>query len=559
MKGFILAAGLGTRLDPYTQKIPKPLFTLASKPIIAYAIDALVNAGCSDIIINSHHLHDQIRAFADAYPANARITVLHEPQILDTGGGIANAKPYLSDAPFFVVNADVISTIDLANVYRHHLSSGKLATLVLHDCKRFNKVGTDDDGCITGFNKTSDALAFTGIQVLSPDIFDYFPAADSFSSIDVYTVLCAQKQVGSIIDKTLFWSDIGTPDTYIHTSIQVLCARYFGLDLSEIPQIIIRPLAGDGSDRRWYRAVHKDRSVIIASHGICLPCTDQDRECRAFINIGRHLNTKHLHAPTIYEADPLSGVVLAQDLGDDMLQAIVREHPEKGGRIYKRVIDHLISFSQKGVDHFDPGWTCQTPEYSKELILDKECRYFIDAFINGYLGLGACYDDYRTEFEQIADRALQYAIPGLMHRDLQSRNIMIHNDHPWFIDFQSARIGPIQYDLASLLIDPYVDLDSECKKTLLGYALKALDISAASHKQQFVQSYTACCVTRNLQALGAYGHLTCVKRKKTFEQYIPCAVKSLKTNIREYGPETIPKLTRLISGLKGDQTKEWKK
>lgn len=552
MKALILAAGFGTRLEPYTNTIPKPLFTLGSKPVLAHAIDALCAAGCTEILINTHHLHDQISAFTNTYPTPAKITLLHEPMILDTGGAIANARKFLTESPFFVMNADIFSSIDLSAAFMHHTKSAKLATLVLHDCPLFNKVDIGPDSSILGFNaKTEHPLAFTGIQILSPEIFNYLPDQPIFSSIDLYKSLCPQKQVGAYVVADHFWSDIGTPDSYRQTSLEILCAKYFGLAPQNIGKLTVTPLKGDGSDRHWSRVHYKDSSVIACSHDICLPDTDQDRECRAFVKIGYHLNDKKMNVPKILGYDRLSGTVIVEDKGDTHLQTVVRNRSKSVISFYRQVIDNLILFSTQGVDGFNPEWTCQTTSYSRELILEKECRYFIDAFVNGYLGMDQSFDVFRTEFETIADQALTYKVPGLLHRDMQSRNIMIHQGTPYFIDYQAARIGPITYDLASLLIDPYVAMDSTNKTQLLSYAMDRLDLKGMT-RQQFEDAFTACCITRNLQALGAYGFLTRVKKKKSFELYIPAAVNSLRKIIAKYDQHKALKLSQLVSNIKGE-------
>ena len=125
---------------------------------------------------------------------------------------------------------------------------------------------------------------------------------------------------------------------------------------------------------------------------------------------------------------------------------------------YQAIIDSLIALSTQGVEGFDPAWAFQTPRYSRELILERECRYFVDAFLNGVAGLNANFEHFEDEFAIIADGALSHAVEGFIHRDMQSRNIMLKGGRWYFIDFQGGRLGPVQYDLASLLIDPYVGL-----------------------------------------------------------------------------------------------------
>src|SRR5210317_1459900 len=120
---------------------------------------------------------------------------------------------------------------------------------------------------------------------------------------------------------------------------------------------------------------------------------------------------------------------------------------------------------------------------------------------------------------------------GFMHRDMQSRNIMIKGRDIYFIDFQGGRIGPIQYDLASLLIDPYVELPHAIQAQLIDYSIEVLAAQTELTPEKFLSCYHYCRLTRNLQILGAYAYLSKVKGKKHFESYIPAAVRSLRSNL----------------------------
>lgn len=548
MKALILAAGYGTRLLPHTLKIPKPLFTLNSRPVLEHLVNQLIETGCDEIFINTHHLHKQIEAFADTLPDI--VHTIYEPVILDTGGAIANARRFLEHAPFFVINSDIISNVDLACVYSSHLASNCLATLVLHDCKKFNKVFVDTEGYIRDFDSKTHSLAFTGIQVLSPEIFDYFPNQKIFSSITVYQELVHQKKVKAFVEKEIYWSDIGTNESYSMTSLLELSASQWGLKQEKIKNLGVHKLAGDGSDRLWYRVFHENQSFIVGDHGICLPDTDSRDQLNSFILIGRHLSSRGILVPEILNYDTLSGMVIMEDLGDIHLETLVKQQndPESLLKLYQNVIDLLIDFSIKGVEGFCTKWTCQTETYSKAVILEKECRYFMDAFINIYLDMNLSCLDYEDEFSYIADHALKNGFTGLMHRDCQSRNIMMFNGQPFFIDFQSARIGPLQYDLASLLIDPYVGLNDTIKETLLQYTMGKLDLDPLQ-KEAFIKNYQFCCLTRNLQFLGAFGYLSRIKKKNGFEQYIPFAVSLLKNNIIRLNDDNIQKLSKLIQRI----------
>jgi aminoglycoside/choline kinase family phosphotransferase len=122
---------------------------------------------------------------------------------------------------------------------------------------------------------------------------------------------------------------------------------------------------------------------------------------------------------------------------------------------------------------------------------------------------------------------------------------MIHNDQIYFIDFQGARMGPIQYDLASLLIDPYVDLPQDIQTRLLAYALERLQGPMKLDADNFKRCYRFCRLTRNLQILGAFGHLTRVKGKMHFEKYIPAAVRTLAHNLKNHEDDKLPGLGEL--------------
>ena len=550
MKALILAAGFGTRLLPYTKKVPKPLFTLISKPVIEYIIQKLIDNGCDQILINTHHLHVQIKAFIKRKKYNTDIQTIYEPVILDTGGAIANVKAFMKDSPFFVINSDIIFNIDLKKVYEFHKKSDCLATLVLHDHYKFNKVKIDAQGYIQNFASKKNGLAFTGIQVLSSRIYDYFPDKKNFSSIAVYQNLCKERQVNAFVEKETFWSDIGTKAAYSKTSLLELAASQFQIKQDQIKDIQVDKLAGDGSDRLWYRVKYSSRSFIISNHGICIPESEQLLELNAFIHIGNHLFSKGIPLPRIINYDILSGMVILDDLGDVHLETQIKQKNTDAFtlNIYKKVIDLLIDFSIKGLAGFKKEWTCQTETYSKELIIEKECQYFMEAFIQSYLKLDVAFHEFSNEFGYIADHALKHGLIGLMHRDMQSRNIMINNNQIYFIDFQSARSGPLQYDLASLLIDPYVNLNEQIRNDLLQYTMGKLKLKKIEI-QKFLECYQYCCLTRNLQFIGAFSFLSKIKKKKVFEQYIPDAVKSLKQIFIDLNTDKIPKLSKLVQSL----------
>jgi aminoglycoside/choline kinase family phosphotransferase len=240
-----------------------------------------------------------------------------------------------------------------------------------------------------------------------------------------------------------------------------------------------------------------------------------------------------------------------EDLGDIHLQSAVQESDGTDHiyTMYRKIIGLLIDMSLRSRENFDPNWTYQTSEYDKKMILEKECRYFIDDFLNGFMHRNRHYGDFETEFDMLAENAVRFGINGFMHRDFQSRNIMIHEGQFYFIDFQGGRIGPIQYDLASLLADPYVSLPLSLQNRLLEDCADLYELKTGVSKDNFIKGYRYCAVTRNLQILGAFGFLSRVKKKQYFAQYIPKALKTLKLNLGYFQEDMFPNLNRTVNEL----------
>jgi NDP-sugar pyrophosphorylase family protein len=564
MKAMILAAGLGTRLLPFTDDLPKPLFPFMGTPLLDRMIRTLQDAGCEGIIINTHHLHEKIDAFIAGQDYSIPVLTRYEPVILGTGGGIKNAADFWDDRPFIVINSDIVTNIDLRSVYNFHLRHPHPVTLVLHDDEEFNSVCLNKDGFITGFSKlcvvscessgsqhptpntqpaTRDPqLTFTGIQVLDPEVLDFMPSGVFSSSIDAYKKLVsAGKQIKGFISEGYYWKDMGTPERYKQALMDKMAEEAFRQKSPELENsqfsIVNCQLSGDGSDRKWHRLRRGSQSFVVADHGI--KKGNAVSETDAFVKIGQHLYNKGIPVPKIWLYDIFSGLVFLEDLGDVNLQAAVR-HAKNLDEIlshYRAVIDILVRMSVLGAQDFDLSWTCQTEYYDRKLILEKECRYFTDAFLKGYLGISdVCFEDFEDEFLRLADKALESSVTGFMHRDMQSRNIMAVSDSGsrskfYLIDFQGGRMGPMQYDLASLLIDPYVNLPLSAREELVAYCIEKLSAYVRVNPPAFRQCYSYCSLTRNLQMLGAFGYLTRVKGKTYFEKYIPAGLKTLKDNL----------------------------
>jgi NDP-sugar pyrophosphorylase family protein len=577
MKALILAAGLGTRLRPYTENTPKPLFTLAGRPLLDIIISKLIDAGCKAIVINTHHLHQKINLYLTGQNYPIPVFTRHEPVILGTGGAIKNVADFWDDRPFMVVNSDIFTDIELKKVYEFHLNHRHPATLVLHDDPAFNTVTVDSKGFVQSFDdrfsphaasdpqthqtasskiESAEKLTFTGIQILNPELLEMIPDNVFASIIDTYkNILFQKKKICAFISKDSYWKDLGTPERYRQVVFDDMAPKAFKAAFpGPVNRKIVRTgLCGDGSDRKWYRLSDGNGSLVMADHGIRR--NDSICETDAFVSIGLHLKSKGVPIPNIYLYDTFSGHVFMEDLGDINLQTFIKniKHQDRIVSHYKVLIRHLGKLSIDGRKGFNPAWTYQSAAYTEDLILEKECRYFVDAFLKNYLGMNINFNDLEAEFRSLAEKALRFSINGFMHRDMQSRNIMVKEKRFYFIDFQGGRLGPIQYDLASLLIDPYVNLPRTVQNTLLKFCVEMFSPILHVNPSQFLSCYRCCAVTRNLQILGAFGFLSRIKKKTYFEKYIPNAIKTLKYHLLAFQREEFPTLTSIVRKIGGTE------
>ena len=559
MKAFILAAGMGTRLGPYTDHTPKPLFPIGGRPLIDRIIRRLEAEGFTDIAVNLHHLAGQIEAYIHRQTYRARIRLLHEPQILGTGGGIKNLGNFWKTGPLLIINSDIYTDIGLKAVYDSHVANRCPATLVIHDRPEFNTVAVDADDNIAAFSAPdrpagqTTLQAFTGIQVIEPEFIDFTPDKVFFSSIDVYRkMIKAGRKIRAFRARGHFWEDLGTPRRYLETAANCMAREAFETAFDRPPEKapIFTKLKGDGSDRMWHRVSSGTDSLVAVGHGI--RPTPAVCEADAFIHIGRHLRSRGLPVPRLYTAEAFSGLAFMEDLGDRHLQDAVRslDSREEHAALYRRVIDKLIALSRQGAVGFDPAWAYQTAAYDRQVILENECAYFVRAFLHLKMELlDITFATLEDEFKDLADKTVAHGIAGFMHRDCQSRNVMLRGDDLFFIDFQGGRIGPVQYDLASLLIDPYVELAPELQAELYGYAEESICAATGTDAKTFARGYAYCTITRNLQILGAFGYLSVKKGKRAFADYIPAAVASLKRALSTEEGQAFPKLTAVIERL----------
>jgi N-acetylmuramate 1-kinase len=312
----------------------------------------------------------------------------------------------------------------------------------------------------------------------------------------------------------------------------------------------VEQLSGDGSDRIFYRIKNGSGKSIIAVFPSPTMTQGFAEQISAF-RIGVHLFDKNVVVPDIFAFDKEHGLLLFEDLGNVNLQSMVRNANslnEVEG-LYYQAIEGLIAFQLDGIDEFDSRFCWDTPFYDKQMMLERESGYFSQAFCRDYMG--KIPDDPRLpgEFLAIAHRAAQEPNNYLLHRDFQSRNLMVYESRVRIIDFQGARIGPLGYDLASMLLDPYVELTDDFQAEMFNYYIECVSRKIALDRIQFAEGYFCLSLQRNLQIVGAFAFLSQVKGKIYFEQFMLPAVYSLQTLLSSSRGNRYPALTSLVDEL----------
>ncbi len=232
MNAFIFAAGLGTRLKPLTDTMPKALVPVGGKPLLAHVIEKLKAAGCKKIVINIHHFGDTIIDYVKSQNSfGVEILFSDERQmLLETGGAIKHAVDLLGDDPFLIHNVDILSNVDLNALIAAHSESDSAATLLVSKRNSSRALLFSPEGNLTAWtNKTTgevkspyedidisnlNEFAFSGIHIFSPRLFKYFGAyPKKFSIIDFYLNTCKDENIKAYTQEGLQLLDVGKLDS----------------------------------------------------------------------------------------------------------------------------------------------------------------------------------------------------------------------------------------------------------------------------------------------------------------------------------------------------------
>jgi NDP-sugar pyrophosphorylase family protein len=250
---FVLAAGLGTRLRPLTDLLPKPLVPVFHKPLLTYALDSLITAGVGSLVLNTHHLPGAFAGVFGNEPGyrGRPLRIFHEPLLLDTGGGIRNARGALSESTFLLYNGDILADLPIDALLTRHRESGALATMLLRPAGTGGKANVlvdsgsgrilDIRGGLGVGHEEGELAVYCGIAAFEPAIFRWIPSEGPSSIIDcLLEAMRHGEKVEGMLCESGLWMDLGTPAAYLQ-------AHHFLADPANRPSYITDPL--------WPRAV----------------------------------------------------------------------------------------------------------------------------------------------------------------------------------------------------------------------------------------------------------------------------------------------------------------
>lgn len=214
-----MGAGLGTRLRPLTDQRPKPLIPIYGKPLITFALDHLKASGVERFVINTHHLAGQFdEVFSRGVYAGCPVKLLYEPILLETGGGIKNAEPWLGRDPFIVYSGDILTDIDLDALVNEHFRRGNDVTMALRDTDLAAGIALENGRVvdIRGKQGGGGGYDFANVSVWSPEIFARIPPAAKISFIPILREWMAQGgKVGGLVLNERDWFNVGSRTEYL--------------------------------------------------------------------------------------------------------------------------------------------------------------------------------------------------------------------------------------------------------------------------------------------------------------------------------------------------------
>ena len=512
-KAVVLAAGHGTRLRPFTCVTPKPLMPVWGEPMLGRIVAMLREWGVDDIAINSHCLHEQVKAWADAYRRSAaaagdrvKVKVSYEPEILGTGGVLNPLREWIGDEPFYLVNGDIVveNVPNPVDVVRGFDSPSVIGCGLVSESGPRTVEVEPESGFVTNW-RSDDAgwegtYTYCGIAVLKPELLKYVKPEGFSSVVSAYEdAMMHGKFVKAVKSPEMLWTDAGTIPAYVDLNRD-------GDDnaFSDFPQVkAALDSVGSAGGAQFLGARGSERVFFRCDKGIIILYDDGNRdENGLYAGHARFLAERGIPVPEVLADLASIKTLVLSDAGSERKMSFDD---------YVKVVEALVRFNALGSDpslpglNLLPGFDDETWTWERNLFR-KHC-------------LGTRFGrempaEAERELERVAER-LEGEPKALVHRDFQSTNVLWKGGDLSFIDFQGMRFGPAAYDLASLLYDPYVSMTAKERE-----ALAAL-YARQSGRGEFVDVLPFAAVQRLVQCLGAYGRLASVGQPQFTQHMLP--------------------------------------
>ena len=492
--------------------------------MLARIVALLRERGVDDIVVNAHHLNEQIRTWTDNYRRNAqasgdkvRIKLSYEPEILGNGGVLNPLREWIGSDPFYLVSSDIVmeNVPDLAAKFEAIKSSSILGcclvttegprTVEVEPESKFVTCWKSPDRGVEG------TFTYCGMAILKPEILKYVKP-DGFSSIiTAYEKAMTEgKFIKAVQSDDLLYADAGTIQSYIDLNRD-------GDDnaFADIPQI----KATGATNVKFLSARGSERIFFGSDQGIVVLYDDGNRdENGKYPGHARWLKAHGIPVPEILADIPAMKTMMMSDAGAERKMTLDE---------YAKVVRTLVRFNALGAEKelpdLLPPFDDETWEWERNLF----AKYCLGA--NFQMSMPEAV---RKELEGVAE-ILEKEPKALVHRDFQSTNVLWKGESLTFIDFQGMRLGPAAYDLASLVYDPYVTFTDDARRALVAlYAKEA-------GREEFAKVLPFAAVQRLSQCLGAYGRLASVGQPQFSRHVVPALVNLLdaadKANLNALG------------------------
>ena len=611
-QAVVLAAGFGERLRPLTERMPKPLLPVWGVSLLERTLRALEAAGVREVAVNLHWMAEPLQAALRGRHGPAAIRLSPEPEILGTGGALRPLRDWLGDAPFWLVNGDIVWHADLTPLVTAFYAPGRIAAAWLDPRRGPRTVACGPRGDIETYRspapQSPGTATFCGVQLVSPALFDFFPDTKTFSIVEAYErAQAAGRSVAGVRIANSYWCDAGTVERYLqaHGDLKHLAARShpagagydptldtyptpsrsFCCDLTgrgvRAPGSVLLPGAGIGPGGRVRHSVVKQAVVTRpVADGVVVPATACGEAVMprvlealgwpdaAAVFLGRRGSARRFwrlmppgdgpggivviasrerpenaryagHAALLAEAGvpvphvladlPDADTVVLEDWGDRSLLQRMHRAGADPAALYEPALQATAALHTRATALARLRGTAMEPAFDA-VVYGWEHDLFEHQLVRGRHGLEGIGGAVREDLETVSRRLA--GVPHVVvHRDLQSSNILFRGNRIALIDFQGMRLGPAAYDLASLLCDPYVALDDSARSLLLRrYA-------TLSDDARVLDVFSWAAVQRLLQALGAYARLDAMGLP--FARHIPTALTLAEQQAQTCGLRTL--------------------